>query len=531
MKILLILAAMLSAYNVDAAVSNIIVNPGFELGTHAWTTSGSIITSNSAQPAKTGQWKAWFLGYGAERTETMYQQVTIPANATVATLTFWLHIDTEEQPNEPYDTLTIQALTVDGTLIKNHVTYSNLSANTGYIQKTFNLIEYKGQTIRLNFLGEEDSSVKTSFVLDDFLLNVTTPDGTSSCAPAPTSSLVVNVKDKGATGNGVTNDTAAIQAAINDVAGTGGTVIVPDGIYMINVVTKLKLKSNMTFKMSSGAVLKAIPTSSALYAILDIYNQSNVNVIGGTLQGERTQHIGTTGESGFGVMVYSSNNVVVEGVTAKDNWGDGFVVGTWNGEVQPKNVKFCSVISDNNRRLGLTLASVDGAVVKNSTFKNSNGTPPMMGMDLEPIPSHGQSVNNVQITGSKFLYNRAGGLKAHGSWSSTSITNVTIEGNTFADNGGGTSWAPGMTINANASGLKVIGNTFSKNRNEGIELESGASNNIISGNTITDNTTGVLIYDISAKNNTVSNNIFARNRYAAITNNGIGTIISNNIYQ
>jgi len=50
-----------------------------------------------------------------------------------------------------------------------------------------------------------------------------------TCATAPKSPLVVNVKDKGAKGDGHTDDTAAIQAAIDEVAGTGGTVLVPKG--------------------------------------------------------------------------------------------------------------------------------------------------------------------------------------------------------------------------------------------------------------------------------------------------------------
>jgi len=53
--------------------------------------------------------------------------------------------------------------------------YSNLSAKTGYTQVSFDLAAYKGQTIQVYLTGVEDSSLKTSFVVDDFLLNVTTP--------------------------------------------------------------------------------------------------------------------------------------------------------------------------------------------------------------------------------------------------------------------------------------------------------------------------------------------------------------------
>ena len=47
--------------------------------------------------------------------------------------------------------------------------------------------------------------------------------------------MPVNVKDKGATGNGTTNDTAAVQSAIDTVAANGGgTVFFPPGDYVVN---------------------------------------------------------------------------------------------------------------------------------------------------------------------------------------------------------------------------------------------------------------------------------------------------------
>jgi len=84
------------------------------------------------------------------------------------------------------------------------------------------------------------------------------------CVEAPTSALVINVKDKGAKGDGETDDTAAIQAAIDEVGGTDGTVLVPKGAYMVDAVGKnrLTLKSEMTLKLSDDATLKAIfPTT------------------------------------------------------------------------------------------------------------------------------------------------------------------------------------------------------------------------------------------------------------------------------
>ncbi|CAM5713235.1 Dystroglycan-type cadherin-like domain-containing protein OS=Kitasatospora aureofaciens OX=1894 GN=GCM10010502_69800 PE=4 SV=1 [Kitasatospora aureofaciens] len=55
-------------------------------------------------------------------------------------------------------------MTVNGTTV---ATYSNLDHNTGYAQKTIDLSAYAGQSVTLKFNGVEDSSLQTSFVIDD----------------------------------------------------------------------------------------------------------------------------------------------------------------------------------------------------------------------------------------------------------------------------------------------------------------------------------------------------------------------------
>ena len=41
-----------------------------------------------------------------------------------------------------------------------------------YLLKSFDVTAYKGQTIRVYFLGVEDVSLQTSFLIDDTALNV-----------------------------------------------------------------------------------------------------------------------------------------------------------------------------------------------------------------------------------------------------------------------------------------------------------------------------------------------------------------------
>jgi hypothetical protein len=154
-------------------------NAGFENGSASpapWTVSAGVIDNSSFQAPHSGSWKAWLNGYGSVHTDTLLQQVSIPANATAASLSFWRHIDTAETTTTTaYDTLKLQIRNSSGTVLATLVTYSNLNAGAGYSQASFDVSAYKGQTIQVYFVGTEDSSLKTSFVLDDVALNVTTP--------------------------------------------------------------------------------------------------------------------------------------------------------------------------------------------------------------------------------------------------------------------------------------------------------------------------------------------------------------------
>jgi hypothetical protein len=50
--------------------------------------------------------------------------------------------------------------------------YSNLNKASGYTLRSFNVPGFAGQTVTLKFSGVEDSSLQTSFVIDDTALNV-----------------------------------------------------------------------------------------------------------------------------------------------------------------------------------------------------------------------------------------------------------------------------------------------------------------------------------------------------------------------
>ncbi|WP_030668826.1 putative Ig domain-containing protein [Streptomyces cellulosae] len=141
--------------------SQLLGNPGFESGSTTWTTSSGVITNSSSEPAHAGSYYAWLDGYGSAHTDSLSQSVTVPSGCK-ATFTFYLHIDTAEtSTSTAYDKLTV---TAGSTTL---ATYSNLNKASGYAQKSFDLSSFAGSTVTLKFSGVEDSSLQTSFAVDD----------------------------------------------------------------------------------------------------------------------------------------------------------------------------------------------------------------------------------------------------------------------------------------------------------------------------------------------------------------------------
>ncbi|MFD7540931.1 M1 family aminopeptidase [Streptomyces sp. NPDC059819] len=199
--------------------AQVVANGDFESGTSPWTQSStSVITNRSGETAHGGTHFAWLNGVGSTHTDTLSQSVTIPSGCSTATLTYWLHIDTAETTTSTaYDKLTAK---IGSTTL---ATYSNLDKNTGYVQKSVDVSGFAGQTVTLAFTGTEDSSLKTSFVLDDVALNTsggTTPPDDSTrtpAAPAYTVNLTSNASGNGWTGHESATFTNASATALSEV--------------------------------------------------------------------------------------------------------------------------------------------------------------------------------------------------------------------------------------------------------------------------------------------------------------------------
>ena len=218
---------------------------------------------------------------------------------------------------------------------------------------------------------------------------------------------VVDVREFGAKGDGVTDDTDALQAAID----AGSTVVFPSGTYMVrrrsSSFSSLSVPSDRALLLAPNATIKLLPYNSTHAYIFDIRSE-NVFISGGTIDGSREDNSATTGEWGMGLHIYNAKNVSVENLTTKDNWGDGIYLGA-SSSGKNENISIRNVTSTNNRRQGMSVISVSGLLVENSRFMNTNGTDPQAGIDFEPNHAD-QSLDNIKLVNISTASNTGPGI-------------------------------------------------------------------------------------------------------------------------
>ena len=292
-------------------------------------------------------------------------------------------------------------------------------------------------------------------------------------------SKTINVRNAGAKGDGRHDDTRAFQAAINSLPSSGGTITVPAGTYMIDALRSINLRSHVRLKMSSGAKLVAIPNSSQRSYVIKAWKVNNVEISGGAIVGERAKHRGSSGEWGFGIDILASSKVYVHDLKVSDCWGDGLYIGAMgkgSRAVKSTDVTVRNVVSNNNRRQGLSFGPVQRVYVVNSTFSNTHGTKPEAGIDIEP--STQGSAANIRIEGSHVTGNAGSGIEVQPHVSGVVVTSSTIKGNKGF----------GVYTNA-ASNVSIANNSITENWLFGVAMRSTTHDSKINNNKITYNST------------------------------------------
>lgn len=135
-----------------AFAAELITNGSFSSGTSGWTLGGDFWAGTTFTNYRTSP------GYAAGGVDSsgypknnaygyMYQKITIPSNASSATLSFWYNITSNETVTTAYDYLKVYIQNSSGSNLATVAEYSNVNKAAGagssyYSQKTFDLTSY-----------------------------------------------------------------------------------------------------------------------------------------------------------------------------------------------------------------------------------------------------------------------------------------------------------------------------------------------------------------------------------------------------
>lgn len=311
--------------------------------------------------------------------------------------------------------------------------------------------------------------------------------GNTGWRPVQTHLGTYNVVDYGATGDGVTDDTDAINDAIIAAnAAGGGTVWFPEGVYMIdadyNGGAGIRLLSNVTLQGDGAAEVKAIPNNLTHYGVITALGtlgnpRRKIAIRNLRVTGERSGHIGVTGEFGHGIQLYGAVDVWIEDCYVKDCWGDGYYIGSaFTGAEPCQNVFLDNCVGYNNRRNNYSIVGCLGGGMVNCGGLAANGTAPQAGVDVEP-----DYADNVE--------------------------DFTVDSCYFYDNVG-----YGIVTTANAKGVRIVNNGVRRTgaASAGYSIAVGSIDTLVANNIVsevTHGTRGAIDVGSTAVRAVIANNI------------------------
>jgi parallel beta-helix repeat protein len=295
---------------------------------------------------------------------------------------------------------------------------------------------------------------------------------------SPTGAPVVDVRDKGARGDGKTDDTSAIQSAIDALPTKGGIVHVPAGTYLVDATRSIRLRNGTHLVMDAEACLQAMPNDRDRHYVLLVEDVADVEISGGRIVGERDRHEGSTGEWGYGIFVRGARRVTVKDIRISRCWGDGICIGAiMRGPGSPKlatDVTLSHVVCTGNRRQGLSIGPSRNIKVLDSEFSDTKGVKPGCGIDIEPEKR--EPAQYIEIARCKLIGNQGSGIQVYENVAHVTLSDCLIEKNTgygalvvgaaqcvLTRNVVSGNGMAGASLGGGANDVRIVENTFSNN--------------------------------------------------------------------
>ena len=199
----------------------------------------------------------------------------------------------------------------------------------------------------------------------------------------------------GAVGDGVTDDTAALQTAL-DVSSS--LVFEAGKTYCISASIKPRSDTNINL---NGAMIKTI--GSTPINMLWIEDVENVTIKNGILHNVVTPGSDGTENGEFELYIGSSQNIEVSGMTFENCKSDGIYCGymfyyTGHDVFVTNNIYIHDCVF-NTKRNGIALVSGDDITIQDNVFKKINGYEPKAAVDIEGETGTGHALHfkNIKI--------------------------------------------------------------------------------------------------------------------------------------
>lgn len=307
------------------------------------------------------------------------------------------------------------------------------SDDTGTVAGTSVVLDSRGEptTFKLIWIDSsknykfilKDSTGTTIWTIDDISGDDTadasmvtyTPAGSGAVQTTVQAKLreTVSVKDFGAVGDGVADDTVALQnafAAHNQLFFPEGTYLVDAAGYPTKRAILYSTGVNNIVLSGYGATIKFKDTSTGPAGLnfIEIVNATNALIEGLTLDGNRQNQ-----SYGYhGIAFFGGKNLTVRDVYIKNMYYDGVYVRAStvsNSDTYPEHVLMDNVVCDACGRNGTSVIGANGITIQNSIFKNTVGDPGA-GIDVEPNVSDIYGVKNLIIDNCVIVQNDGRGL-------------------------------------------------------------------------------------------------------------------------
>jgi len=312
-----------------------------------------------------------------------------------------------------------------------------------------------------------------------------------------------DVSQYGATGNGTTDDTAALQQAINSTP-TGGTLTFggPSQVYVIS--SRLVFQPGRTYSGQGTIRMKSSAAPHTAVAKLSYGASSQVVIIGITFDANGVGgglQIAVDGAAAIPANAVTINHVVFRNTTSSPAgaWDAAIYdpVGLTNSQITNSQVTHCG--------MGIYLTNLNSVTISGNNFEGVDYGDAISVTFSPAAFLYGQGIQILQNTGQHLGRMGVELWPSGGNVAQTSaVEGMTISGNTFSD------WDSGYAsdtfgISVMAGTANVIQNNKLSGPNAGYGIELGAPQSLVSQNTVQGFATGIALED--SFNSTITGNL------------------------